>query len=95
MFTEMSGTGDPVLRSNLPYTSNFYAIRYYVADNLETTISIQIMTSTNSEQSKQRFEIYKRDALKWLRDNDIDPDKYTVEFRNFSNTLVSITARKE
>ena len=85
-------SSDP-LANKLPYSSDYYKITgIFSQDQTKPTIVIQVMINNNSQRTKERFMKYKDDALVWIKNQGVDLNNYTIEYRNFSNEKVILDA---
>lgn len=79
---------DPLLQK-LPYNGPYYSVSGY-ENAEEKVLVIKVMINTNSQRTIERFQTYKTEALQWITSQGVNPEDYTIEWRNLSNNPVSL-----
>ena len=82
-----SVTEDTLIKE-LPYISSSYSIHY--ARNTPGNVEIIVKIGLNyNEQTARFFETHKASSIEWIKSTGVNPDDYTIIWRDISGETIS------
>ena len=80
-------SSDPLLLK-LPYKDPLYYISGYVDGKGAKHVVVDIDLNTYSEVTRKMFQERKEQSLNWIKSQNVDPDKYLIEWRNLRRSVI-------